>query len=304
MPLFRRPFDRRHALARPTAPHDAPIVGALAYHAFRRYLTSSVDDVVNLLPHEPTAVLEYEGRIVAAAQAGWRMPPNAWLRTVLVDSRVEVASSLPLVIDQLHRLLPARAISALYITLDEWSAPWLRAPLERLGYRRIMDVLTYEKNGMDIPSSGNQLVVVRRARMEDLPAVLRLDTACFPTPWGKGEEILGPALVSAPYFAIAEFSGEVIGYTYVTVHQAGLHAHLVRIAVTPTFQGHAIGVRLLADVVRFCRHRRIELLTLNTQDYNTQAQRLYEWFGFRRTGEIQAVLGIEGLGQPECSGQV
>ncbi|HEX6288516.1 MAG TPA: GNAT family N-acetyltransferase [Herpetosiphonaceae bacterium] len=297
MPLFRRPFDRRHALARPAAPHDASVIGSLGYHAFRRYLTSSVDDVVELLPHEPTAVLEYEGKIVAVAQAGWRMSPNAWLRSVLIDGRVEAVSVLPLLIDQLHRLLPARAISSLYITLDEWSMPWLRTPLEKLGYKRIMDVLTYEKVGMDVPASGNQAVVVRRARPEDLQAVLRLDAICFATPWGKGEEILGPALISAPYFAVAEFSGEVIGYTYVTVHQAGVHAHLVRIAVSPAFQGRAVGVRLLADVVRFCHHRRIDLMTLNTQDYNVQAQRLYEWFGFRRTGEVQAVLGVEGLGQ-------
>ena len=141
--------------------------------------------------------------------------------------------------------------------------------------------------------------MVRRARPDDLPAVLRLDGACFPTPWGKGEEILGPALISAAYFSVAEWSGEIIGYTYVTVHQGGRHAHLVRIAVAQTYQGRAIGVRLLAEVVRFCRHRQIDVLSLNTQDYNTQAQRLYEWFGFERTGEVQAVLGLTGLGQTQ-----
>lgn len=273
------------------------VLTSLGYHAFRRYLTCSVEEIIDLLPDEPTAVLEYEGRIVAAAQAGWLMPPNGWLRSVLVDGRVDTATGLPLLVEQLHRLLPARAIGSLYITLDEWSAPWLRPPLEKLDYQRIMDVVTYEKVSMDVPATGNQVVIVRQARAEDLQAVLRLDANCFPTPWGKGAEILGPALIRAPYFAVAEFSGEVIGYSYVTVHQAGLHAHLVRIAVAPAFQGHAIGVRLLADVVRFCDHRRIELLTLNTQDYNVQAQRLYEWFGFRRTGEIQSVLGIKGLGQ-------
>ena len=295
MPFFRRPFDRRQALARPAAPHDAHALSVLGEYASRRYLTSAVEELVHMLPHEPTAVLEYDGRIVAAAQAGWRMPPNAWLRAVLVDSRVEAAYALPLLIPQLHRLLPARAIKSLYITLDEWSDPWLRSPLQGLGYRRIMDVWTYDKTGMDQPSSGNQTVIVRRARPDDLSAVLRLDVACFPTPWGKGEEILGPALVSAPYFSVAEFSGEIIGYSYVTVHHAGLHAHLVRIAVAPAYQGRAVGIRLLAEVVRFCRHRRVEVLTLNTQDYNTSAQRLYEWFGFRRTGETQAVLGIENL---------
>lgn len=299
MPLFRRSFDRRQALARPAAQHDRLVISSLAHHATRRYLTSHPDDVVDLLQHEPSAVLEYEGRIVAAAQAGWRLPPNGWLRALLVDYRIEPSYALPLLVPQLHQLLPGRGIQSVYITLDDWSVPWARRPLEQLGYRHIMNVLGYDKFSMDVPSQGNQAVVVRRARPEDLSAVLHLDAICFPSPWGKGEEILGPAVLNAPYFAVAVWSGDVIGYTYVTVHHAGLQAHLVRIAVSPAFQGRAVGVRLLAEVVRFCRGHRIETLSLNTQDYNVQAQRLYEWFGFEPTGESQAVLGFEGLGQQE-----
>ena len=62
---------------------------------------------------------------------------------------------------------------------------------------------------------------------------------------------------------------------------------LCRVAV---HQGQAIGVRLLADVVDFARVRSADVLTLNTQAHNTSAQRLYEWFGFHRTGEQQTVL--------------
>lgn len=260
-------------------------------------MTSQPEEVVDLVQYEPTAVLEYDGRIVAVAQAGWRMPPIAWLRSLLVDYRIEARAALPILLPQLHQLLPGRGIASAYITLDDWSAPWAAGPLEQLGYRHIMNVLGYDKFRMDYPSAGNQAVVVRRARPEDLSAVLKVDAVCFPTPWGKGEEILGPALLNGPYFSVAEFGGAVIGYTYVTVHHAGLHAHLVRIAVDPRFQGRAVGVRLLAEVVRFCRGHRVETLSLNTQDYNAQAQRLYEWFGFERTGDSQAVLGITGLGQ-------
>ncbi len=291
MPFFRRQFDRRQTLARPAAPHDASKLQALGNHAFRRYLTSPVEDLIDLLPNEPTAVLEYDGRIVAAAQAGWRMAPNAWLRSVMVDSRIDAGYALPLVVQQLHQLLPVRGISAIYVTLDHWTATWLERPLASVGYEHVMEVWSYDKLGMDVPATGNQAVIVRRAQPHHLSAILRLDALCFPTPWAKGEEILGPAIVSAPYFSIAEFSGEIVGYTYVTVHHAGLQAHLVRVAVSPAFQGQGVGVRLLAEVVRFCQGRRIELLSLNTQDYNVGAQRLYEWFGFQRTGESQTVLG-------------
>jgi [ribosomal protein S18]-alanine N-acetyltransferase len=295
MPFFRRPFDRREFLARPAANHDVTAILALGYRAYRRYLTSHVEEIAELFHSEPTAVLEYDDRVVGVAQAGWRLPPNAWLRAIILDSRIEPSVALPTLLRQLHGLLPTRGIKAVYITLDEWNAPWLRGGLEAAGYGQVMNVWTYDKDDMEIPSPGNQLVAVRRARHEDIPAVLRLDAACFPAPWGKGEEILGPALVTAPYFAIAEWGGEVIGYSYVTVHEAGLRAHLVRVAVDPAFQGQAIGVRLLAEVVRFCRSRRVGVISLNTQDHNTAAQRLYEWFGFRGTGETQTVLGFAGL---------
>jgi len=75
--------------------------------------------------------------------------------------------------------------------------------------------------------------------------------------------------------------------------ESGRLIHLVRIAVLPQRRGQAIGVRLLADVVEFSRVRGADLMTLNTQSYNTDAQRLYEWFGFRRTGERQAILRFD-----------
>ena len=46
----------------------------------------------------------------------------------------------------------------------------------------------------------------------------------------------------------------------------------------------------LADLVEFARARGADVVTLNTQAHNMPAQRLYEWFGFRRTGEQQTVL--------------
>ncbi len=244
---------------------------------------------------EPTAVLEYDTRLVAAVQIGWQLPPNAWLRTVFVDSRIDVGVALHMLLPEICLLLPARAIESVYVTLDLWSESWLRTPLQAAGYEYIMEVWSYTKETMDVPSTGNQGVHVRLARPDDLQAVLCIDATCFPAPWSKGEEIMEPALMSAPYFAVAEWNGKVIGYTHVTLYGSGQQAHLVRIAVAPTFQGRGIGVRLLAEVVRFCQHQGVDVLTLNTQAGNTQAQRLYEWFGFRRTGESQTVLGIKQL---------
>jgi ribosomal protein S18 acetylase RimI-like enzyme len=243
-----------------------------------------------LLAHDPTVVLVQKERIVAAVQAGWRLPPNAWLRTVLVDNHIDKAHALAQLLPALHHTLLRHNIGANFVTLDTWSDPWLRAPLEAAGYRWRMDVWSYTKTRLDVPSFGDTTIAVRRATQRDLQRVLEIDAASFDTLWTKGGEILGPALVDAPYFAVAEWQGQIVGYSYVSMHGAW-QAHLVRIAVAPAWQGKRVGVRLLADVVRFCRHQRLDLLTLNTQATNTHAQRLYEWFGFQRTGETQSVLG-------------
>jgi ribosomal protein S18 acetylase RimI-like enzyme len=295
MPFFNRSFDPYQAPVRPATAADAFALRALAQRAQWSYLTSTADEFPALVQHDPTMVLLDDERIVAAAQVGWQLLPNAWLRTVLVDNRVNPEAALGRLLPALHRALPTHGVTSNFATLDTWSDPWLRAPLEAAGYRWIMDVWGYAKHGPDVPSYGNQVLAVRRATERNLQAVLAIDAACFPTPWAKGAEILQPALVSAPYFTVAEFNDQIVGYSYVSLHRGGWQAHLVRIAVAPAFQGVGVGVRLLADVVRFCRHRRIDLLTLNTQAANTHAQRLYEWFGFERTGEVQTVLGIEDL---------
>ena len=80
---------------------------------------------------------------------------------------------------------------------------------------------------------------------------------------------------------------------FTTTHFGGRLVHLVRIAVLPAYRGKAIGVRLLADVVAYARSLGAESLTLNTQAHNAAAQRLYVWFGFRRTGEQQTVLRFD-----------
>ena len=39
------------------------------------------------------------------------------------------------------------------VTVDEWSLPWLRGPLERNGYRQMVDVIGYQKLHMAVPAT-------------------------------------------------------------------------------------------------------------------------------------------------------
>jgi ribosomal protein S18 acetylase RimI-like enzyme len=146
---------------------------------------------------------------------------------------------------------------------------------------------------MDLPTAGASAARVRRAQAVDLPAVLAIDRACFEAQWHKDEGIIGPSLVDSPFFIIAEIDGAPAGYAFVTSHFGGRLVHLVRIAVLPAHRGAGLGARLLAEVVGYARGLGADSITLNTQTHNAPAQRLYERFGFRRTGEQQTVLRFD-----------
>jgi len=64
----------------------------------------------------------------------------------------------------------------------------------------------------------------------------------------------------------------------------------VRIAVHPAFGGRGIGARLMAEAIHFFEDAQVLRILLNTQDDNTYAHRLYEWFGFIRTRQVGFVL--------------
>ncbi len=291
MSFFRRHLAWEQAEVRPAAARDRDPLAALLLNADHRILSASNEETVALALGEPTLVLASGAKVLAALGSGWRTPPVAWLRTAVFDARVPVEGALGRLLPPLYDQLRAEQIELFAVTVDDWNWPWLSGPLERLGFAQMVDVIGYQKLRMNIPDRGNQQVVVRTAQPADLAAVLALDSACFPLPWVKGAEILGPAIASSPCFLVAERDGQPAGYAFATVHYSGRLVHLVRIAVDPALQGQAIGVRLLAEVVNYCAMHGTSLLSLNTQSDNLHAQRLYEWFGFAKTDERQRVFG-------------
>ena len=58
----------------------------------------------------------------------------------------------------------------------------------------------------------------------------------------------------------------------------------------PSYQGHGIGARLLAEAIEFFRTEKVKVVTLNTQKDNAVSQRLYRHFGFQPMGEEALVL--------------
>ena len=293
MRFFRRSLDPSHAAPRAATPDDLTGVSRLLRNNTHRFLGFPSTDLPALLTSAPAMLLVSGDEIWAAAIGGWRSEATTWLRGLALADGLPVGAGLDVLLPPFHALLRSRELQTVFYAGDEAADIWVQPALTARGYMRDTEVVVYEKSGTSVPAPGNQAVRVRRAQTVDLPAVLAVDRACFAPQWSKDEGILGPAIFEAPYFVVADIDDAIIGYAFATSHFEGRLVHLVRIAVLPSHQGQAIGVRLLADLIAFARIRGADVLTLNTQAHNTSAQRLYEWFGFRRNGERQTVLRFD-----------
>jgi ribosomal protein S18 acetylase RimI-like enzyme len=293
MHLFRRNLDPGQASPREATDRDLTPISRLLRSSTRRYMGFPSSELPALLAGAPTLLLVAGDELWAAAIGGWRADTVSWLRGLALANNLPVAGGLDHLLPPFHALLRSRGLRTLFYAGDEGTDAWLQPALIARGYAPDTKVVVYEKRGMDVPTAGNPAARVRRAQAVDLPTVLAIDRACFDPQWHKDEGIIGPSLVDSPFFIIAELDGAPVGYAFVTTHFGGRLVHLVRIAVLAAHRGQALGTRLLAEVVGYARGLGADSLTLNTQTHNAPAQRLYEWFGFRRTGEQQIVLRFD-----------
>jgi ribosomal protein S18 acetylase RimI-like enzyme len=294
MRFFRRTLDPTLASVREATSADLTAISRLFSQSGHRFVGFQSANLPTLLAGGAPAMLLASGsEIWATMIAGWQVDSTTWIRGLALADGLAVGAGLDALLPPFHALLRSHTLDRVYYAGDEAADIWVQPALQARGYAHETDVVVYEKTKLDVPAQGNQAVRIRRAQAVDLPTVLEVDRACFDPQWNKDESVIGPSILEAPYFVVAEIDGQVIGYAFATSHYAGRLVHLVRIAVLPQYRGQSIGVRLLADVVEFARVRGADLMTLNTQSYNIDAQRLYEWFGFRRTGERQAILRFD-----------
>ena len=152
--------------------------------------------------------------------------------------------------------------------------------------------------------TGKGSLVIRRARREDIPAVMSVNLRSLPENYWYGfyEYILtywGDA------FLVAEVDGAIVGYAMSRVEEtqdpvlAGLIdeegrpliyglveprrvGHLVSIAVLREYRRRGIGSSLLAETINVMKNRYdVESIFLEVRVSNEPAIRMYKKFGFR-----------------------
>lgn len=125
-------------------------------------------------------------------------------------------------------------------------------------------------------------IVFRPMKLSDLPVIMEVEQASFPTPWPR--QAFYNELIHNRFarYSVIQVNGRVVGY-------CGLwllldEAHITNIAIHPDYRGRGLGEALLSHMMRRAKEWGADKMTLEVRVSNTVAQRLYKKLGFEPSG--------------------
>jgi ribosomal-protein-alanine N-acetyltransferase len=269
---------------------DLPLVERLLRTSEYIYQRFTLEELPALLKHYPTVGLFSGDALLSFLLSQTVNAPSAWIGGFGVswtESRTYV-KMIRTLLEYLASLLIARRVRYLHYSGTDVEQDWLRDVLLPLGFSPYRLLYAYDKFDYTVPTQGNLSVTVRPIEERDISALLTIEQACFEDLWRYDALSFRDIAQTHPYFVVAEQDGRVVGYQFNALD--GEFGYLVRIAVHPSVGGQGIGARLMSEAIRFFKDARVSRIMLNTQDDNTYAHRLYEWFGFIRIQQVGFVL--------------
>jgi [ribosomal protein S18]-alanine N-acetyltransferase len=121
---------------------------------------------------------------------------------------------------------------------------------------------------------------IRRLSYSDLPRVIEIERASFPTPWSLAMFVLELSKPSG--ICLAAIQGErLVGYLVCSRYDTVWH--IMNVAVAPDARRRGIAARLLRRLFDTA-DRPNEQYTLEVRQSNVAAISLYDRFGFRSAG--------------------
>lgn len=231
------------------------------------------------------------GTLQAFLLVNWLVPPSAWIGGfgVTWSKGEKYETFLEPLLQQLAPATSAAGGRALYYTGSDIDNDWLLEPMEAHGFELVSLLRSYDKTDYHIPSAGNEQTLVRPFQPADAVGVVAVENLAFEQLWRHDAASFLDVARAYPYFVVAEDSSGIIGYQFNTFDATT--GYLVRIAVHPRAEGQGVGTRLMAEAIRYFERQHVWKIALNTEEQNTRAHALYEWFGFQRVPQRGFVLG-------------
>jgi tRNA threonylcarbamoyl adenosine modification protein TsaD/ribosomal-protein-alanine acetyltransferase len=123
---------------------------------------------------------------------------------------------------------------------------------------------------------------LRPMRDADLPRIVAIERACFPTPWTQGMFLDELVQGESRYWVVADSPWGLLGYG--GLMEADDEGHVMNLAVRPDARGRGLGTAMLSWLVEHARERGLRRLTLEVRPSNAEAIELYRRAGFHEVG--------------------
>jgi ribosomal protein S18 acetylase RimI-like enzyme len=231
-----------------------------------------------------------EPEIAACLAVAADPEPAAWVRIAAIRRKLLAQETLAGMLEAVLPFLRKSGVTELgWLAVDSWPDEML----PDLGFRRENWITTFSKEGVDLPTVKDCGVQVRPARLEEMELLAAIEAEAFDPLWRHSADGLRLAYGQAICFDVAQVDDSIVGFQYSASNYRGTGAHLVRITVRPSFQGAGVGSALMKAAIEHYGRVGIKRISLNTQINNISSHRLYEKFGFNRTGDQMPVWGMD-----------
>ena len=270
-------IPERRVTTRPAEPADRNTIVALMRYEPQVHSHLDWKPAEEWLGTQPYLVAE-RGKHVIGALACPPDPPNAaWPRLFVAVSDSAPAAVWDLLWPAARAALASSGVQIVAaLGLEDWFGPLCR----RAGFEQTHSVMVLSRHRapLEPPLGAVPTVQVREARRSDHDDIAATDLAAFTPPWQMSAKLMSQAIPLADFLTVAEIDHQIVGYQLTTPSYQG--AHLARLAVLPSWQGHGIGKALVRHLIDYYNRRGIRELTVNTQDTNTASLSVYHDLGF------------------------
>lgn len=127
-------------------------------------------------------------------------------------------------------------------------------------------------------------VVLRQATVNDIDALLALESACFDTDRLSRRNFQWMIRRAHASLVLAESQGRLAGYILVLFHEGTALGRIYSVAVDPARRGQGIAEQLLLAAEQAAREADCAHMRLEVRPDNRAAIRLYEKHGYRQFG--------------------
>ncbi len=122
-------------------------------------------------------------------------------------------------------------------------------------------------------------VIIRTALYSDLEGVFRIELESFRIPYPK-QYLAALLALAGDLFLVAETREGIVGYA-VGVLRVNNMGHIVSIAVAKRWRRKGIGTKLIRELERRFREKKMKVSRLEVRVSNEPAIRLYERLGYK-----------------------